>query len=596
MITLRKILCLIVLLISVGLSQDSDYKSIFEQAKQYYRAENYDSTIVVIQRYLAKNGREKSNEQIVPLLMEAVVRKSDWKTFYKLYSIFVRRFPESVFISRINYLKGYSDAQQKKYKDAIIAFSECLNTGAGGTLDSLAYYNVKKIFESSVTLSDANELSSRSDLNVKITSLLINCLYDFGQVEKANKLAEKSGQRSLQQQSAENKDAINTGSMNRSEKEKTSRNKTIKVGVLAPLTEGNSDIGKYMVKGVQIAVESYNKNYIPSIDLIIYDTKGNLIETAKKMHELLEINKVDAIIGPALSSCATVAAAMMIQNPEVIMITPTATDDGIAELSHNVFQLNITAGVLSRSIARYAVDNLQIKEFAIITPLSEYGKTSTILFKEEVKRLGAKIVAEESFEEGTSDFKIQFESLRKKLAEAQWKKTGVENSMKSKDKALYLTDSTIDIGGLFIPAESEDVVKIAAQVYFYRIRSQLLGSNGWRSNTTIMDGKQYVNNALFSDSYEINSQDQKWLNFSQLYKNRFNEAADKIISPLGYDAAGVLCSIFIKSRENKSLADELRNISGYNGVTGIISFNNGQGVNTEVEILKISGKKFVKVQ
>ena len=71
------------------------FEGIFSKAKHYYEAGNYDSTISILRRFLTKHGREESTEYIVPLLMEALVRKDDYNYFNRLYNIYKRKFPKS---------------------------------------------------------------------------------------------------------------------------------------------------------------------------------------------------------------------------------------------------------------------------------------------------------------------------------------------------------------------------------------------------------------------------------------------------------------------------------------------------------------------
>ena len=95
------------------------------------------------------------------------------------------------------------------------------------------------------------------------------------------------------------------------------------------------------------------------------------------------------------------------------MITPTATDDGIAALGPNIFQMNIPLGVLGSKIAKYAMDNLNIHDFAIISPSSEYGATLSKVFRDEVEKKGGEIVNEQVFDEGTHDFNDSLKSSGK---------------------------------------------------------------------------------------------------------------------------------------------------------------------------------------
>ncbi len=574
------------------------HEKIFTRAKEYYIAKRYDSTITIIRGYLRKYGKEKETIYIVPLLMEALVRTEDFTYFDKLLNIYKRKFPNSSFMPRLLYLDGIVKAKKKKYKKALLSFSSSLKNGLSGDLYSLLILNVEKICDRWFTASELSRLLSRFDFHPKITEVIayyeFRKLYSSGQATKAKKLAEKFRKRypnSSYQPIA--RQVIS--------KSKIIQKNRLQIGLLAPITGENADLGKYIVQGVKLAVEYYNKQHYPKIELIISDTYGNMVETAKKTHELVHVHKVPVIIGPVLSSCASVASSILMENPDIVMITPTATDDGIAQLGKNIFQMNVTLGTLGRRIASYAINNLNIREFAIIAPISEYGRILSNSFKEEVAKLGGQVLVEEHFDEGTNDFRIQFESLRKKLAERNWAKMPPEarkmygdNAIGRKRRESYLADTTIEIGGIFIPAESEDAVKIASQVYFHRLRTQLLGSNGWHTNATILSGKRYVNNAIFSTSFLMDVQDEKWVRFSSQFKNRFNENPDRIAAPLGYDAANLVCRA-IEANQG-SIADKLRLIKDYRGVAGIVSFTNPYGINSEASIFKISDKKFIRVQ
>jgi ABC-type branched-subunit amino acid transport system substrate-binding protein len=581
-------------------SDARNHTETFDRAKRYYTAGMYDSTISIIRGYLKKHSKDKPTEYIVPLLMEALLRKDDYKTFGKLYNIYLRRFPESKYLPRLFYLNGIANAERKEYKKAIIFFSDAISKGVSRSLDSLALLNVEKICETYITLGELKKMPSRFDVHDRVAVILlyyrIKLLYESGQTSKAERLASKYKSlyaRTPYQEKIKDVFSASKGFLRR----------ILQIGLLAPLTGDNADIGKYAVHGIQLAVENYNKDHSPKIRLIISDTRGNMVETALKTREMIDVHKVQVILGPMLSSNATVAASILMEKPGVVMVSPTATDDGIAGLGDNVFQLNVTLGVLGKKIARYAIESLYIKEFAIITPMTEYGTILSSKFKEEAARLGGEVVIEEFFDEGTNDFRKQFESIRLKLAERYWEKLALDGQLKfgesardRKKKESYLADSTIEIGGLFIPAESGDITKIASQVYFHRLRTQLLGSNGWHTNSTILDGKKYVNNAIFSTSFEIDVQNEKWIAFSNMFEDRFKQKPDHIVAPLGYDAANIILTLIEKSKSGKSIINQLRSVKDYNGISGTVSLDNPEGINSEAAILKISNRKFLKIQ
>lgn len=584
----------IILVVILSLfARESSYTETFNQAKYYYEKEFYDSTISIIRDYLKDHGRDPETEFIVPLLLEALVRKNDIDYFNRLMNIYRRKFSKSAFMPRLTYLSGIIKVKEEEYKDAVIAFSDAISMGINPTLDSLAQLNIVELCSTRLTPVELSALSNQklySPVDEIVAYYEFKKLYEKGQIAKAKTLAEKfKDTYPRSSYLSETKKIIN--------KTKILQKQTIQIGLLAPMSGENAEIGKYIVQAVQLAVDNYNKNHEFSIDLIISDTYGSMVETAKKTYEMIYTHRVQIIIGPILSSCATVAASLLMEHPEVIMITPTATDDGIAQLGDNIFQMNVTLGILGNRIARYAIENLNIREFAIMAPMTEYGRILSKNFAEEVLRLGGEIIVEEHFDQGANDFRMQFEHIREKMTDRRWEQMSLgemQAGSEDKTKESYLKDSTIVIGGLFIPAESDDVIKIASQVYFHNIRTQLLGSNGWHSNTTILGGKQYVNDAVISSNFQTDSYSESWITFAELFKNRYHEEPDRVAAPLGYDAANLIIHAIEKNVEQ--IHEIFKSVKGYRGISGIISFDNEAGVNSESAIIKISGKRFVRIQ
>ncbi len=600
---MARTLLVVVFLIGLAFSAPtsiSNSSQVFSQAKHYYQIGQYDSTIAIVHRYLKKRNKDQATEYIVPLCMEAVVRRGKYSVFDRLYGTYFRRFPRSPFIPRLYYLNGVVRGKKKEHKKSLVSFSKALQLGVSKDLDSLVLLNVETLCKRDLTHGTLNRFSRISGLHPKIGEVLlyyeVKKLHELGQIAKAKSRADKY-------KKLYSKSLYHTKVKEVFAEDKGLFKKSIDIGLLAPLSGYNADLGKSVVQGVKLAIADYNAHNTPKIDLVIADTRGSMVETAKKTRELIKDYKVSVILGPVLSPNATVAASILMENPDVIMISPTATDDGIAGLGKNVFQLNVTLGILGMRIARYAIETLGITEFALITPMSEYGRILSTQFKDEVKRLGGEILADEYYDEGTHDFKSQFESLRKKLAERHWELLaldgilGIDETPKDKRmKESYLKDSTIAIGGLFVPGESSDAIKIASQVYFHRIRTQLLGSNGWHNSATILDGKRYVNNAIFSTNFEVDVQDPNWIRFSRQYETQYKEKPDHIVAPLGYDAARLVVSLLQSSKGFRPFVEGLRKTEQFNGISGTISLNNSDGVNSEAAIMKISNKKFIKVQ
>jgi ABC-type branched-subunit amino acid transport system substrate-binding protein len=335
---------------------------------------------------------------------------------------------------------------------------------------------------------------------------------------------------------------------------------------------------------------------------VIYDTKGSMMENARRTKDLINVDKVPMILGPVLSQDAIVSASMTM-GKNTLMLSPTATEDGIADLGENIFQMNVSIGTLGRKIAAYAMDNLNMKEFAILAPQTEYGTALAKSFKDELKKKNINVIAEEYFEEGGNHFSAQFAQLRHVLLLKHFEKIAAEKGLAVKKKitradSIKYADSTLSVGGLFIPAEADDVVMLAPQVAFNRIRTQILGSNGWQSKKVIQDGSTYVQGAMISATIEPDQNSKQWIDFKKSFKTRFGYEADRVAA-LGYDAANLIVKAVKESGGDNSekIADALYKVHGYQGLSGIISFDrSNSGSNTESAILKVTANGFVRVQ
>ena len=578
------------------------FDDMFAGARNLYAAGQYDSTIARIQGYLKKHGKDSATAQVVPLLMEALGRTGDTELTIRLFAIYEKKFPDSPFLPRLRYLNGVALCREERFEEAVTAFSQALDNGLNPRLDSLALAAVGLVCRKALTPEELTVLSARRGLSPRVLEIIryneVVRQQDAGKTIPAEQAAQKfldEFPRSKYEPAV--RDAIG--------RTRTIRRDQVAVGLLAPLSGEYADIGKKVVEGVQFAVERYNRGQGPKINLVICDTRGSMVETARKTMELIEQHKAPAIIGPVLSQEAAVTAGILIDRDDVLMISPTATDDGIASLGPNVFQMNVTMAELGRKIASYAMDNLNIRDFAVLSPTSEYGRLLSESFTGEVREKGGEIVADVRFEEGANDFRAQFDELRLQLARRMRQTDSLGFKMASgrqrpgvREDSLYWADSVLSVGGLFIPAECEDVIMVAPQVFFYKIRTQLLGATGWHASKTILDGKRYVENALIVTGAETEKTGKEWNEFRLQFKDRFSGEPDQVTA-LGFDAADLVCRAVAAAGgavTARQLSQWIGQVQNFKGISGAITFDPARRTNREAVIVKIADKRFIRVQ
>lgn len=583
-----------------SLAQNAETASeVFAKAVRLYSTGAYDSVIVTIRGFLKNHGKDPAAESLVPLAMEAFIRIENYSPVKRLFDLYTKKYRSSPFMPRVYYLHGVARAKERSFRAAFESFSRALEAGLSDDLDSLLITSVETLCANVLDGGDLRSMGGNDAMHPRIREIAryyeITTLIKVGDRGKAGKRTSEfreSFPHSRFSLPATDDDAPVSTEGPKGE---------FAIGLLAPLSGDEADAGKRVSQGVRLAIASYNARHPLQIGITAYDTRGSLVETVRKTQTLLERDRVPLIIGPVLSSTATVAAALLL-GKDAVMISPTATDDGIAELGPNVFQMNVTVGVLARKLARYAIDNLSIREFAIVTPRTAYGAAMASIFRDEVTKSQGSIFDEQYFEEGGNDFTTQFVALRRKLLlrrlDQNAKAAGLRpvTRVSAGDSSKW-ADSIMSIGAIFMPAESDDAVMLAPQVSFNKIKAQLLGSGGWYSRKTLTDGKHYVQNAVISAQFEPDSSWKKWMAFKKEYIARYREEPDRAAA-LGFDAVGIVITAVENAGGAKArlVAEALCAVQKFEGASGFISFGRDNRVNTEAIILKCVPNGFVRVQ
>jgi ABC-type branched-subunit amino acid transport system substrate-binding protein len=583
-------------LFSASFSQDDPSGTeVFSKAVRFYKTGLYDSTIATVRAFLKNHGKDPATENLVPIVMEAFLRKGDYAPVRRLFDLYQKKYRSSPFMPRVHYLHGIALARgEKSYDQALEAYSKALDGGVSGDLDTLIIKGTEALCAYALSLDDLHEAGNEQSNNTRIREIAryyeIMKLLSAGDVGKA-----KNCMGNFKNDYPRSRFEVQIGDLLSSALPK----KTVSIGLMAPLSGDDADIGKRVAQGVLLSIDKYNERNQLQIRLITCDTKGQILETVRQTQQLVDRDKVPLIIGPMLSPTATVAAAMLMCKGAV-MLTPTATDDGIASLGPAIFQMNITLGVLARKAARYALANLNIREFAIVAPRTVYGATMASVFRDEVTQGGGTVFDEQKFDEGGNDFTAQFVNLRKKLLLRKLNQIdGKARTKLAPLDSLKWADSSVSIGAIFIPAEAEDVVMLAPQVAFNRIKAQFLGSSGWHSQKTVTDGKQYVQNAIISTAFEPDSSWKKWPEFKKEYVSRYGEEPDRVAA-LGYDAGKISILAIENAGGNAGntakIAESIGNTQKYEGTSGVITMDKNTRTNSEAVILKLTANGFVRVQ
>ncbi|MCQ2096922.1 MAG: penicillin-binding protein activator [Fibrobacter sp.] len=352
--------------------------------------------------------------------------------------------------------------------------------------------------------------------------------------------------------------------------------------VLAPLSGDFAEFGAEAIQGVLLAYEQAGLN--GKVNIRTADSRADASQALLRVQQAVNQDSVIAIIGPIMSApAATVAAWLGANYQHIPMLTPTATDDGIAKMGPNIFQVNVTMDNLAQSIADFAVKCLDIREFGIMSPLGDYGAAVSRSFTQAVERRGGDVVAFRNYEEGRPDYKTEFDLIRdvrfKQLNRRLNIKRGAADLNASNSKLKK--DEEVDFPGLLIAASTPGAAGLmAGQAGFYKITGTLLGTSGWYGRDLLATGKNLVEGSYFSVPALDMGDKATFDKFASSFKERWGaDPSEDKVSGLSYDAANI---VFQSMNSSEGITKSLNKSKDFKGVYGDIKFKRGANVNTKI--------------
>ena len=115
---------------------------------------------------------------------------------------------------------------------------------------------------------------------------------------------------------------------------------TIKIGCLTPLTGEGATYGRSTKQGVDFAVDELNKShFLPKpLEVVFEDDRIDATVGVNAIQKLINVDRVPIIIGP-FGSSVVLACAPVANKTETVIISASATADGIADAGDFVFRI-----------------------------------------------------------------------------------------------------------------------------------------------------------------------------------------------------------------------------------------------------------------
>ena len=429
---------------------------------------------------------------------------------------------------------------------------------------------------------------------------------------------------------------------------------SVKLGVILPLmqkTDGASREKKLayeILDGIKYAVDEYNlKNAKQGVTVVIdvRDSEKDPLVAAREIQPWLDDKEFIGIVGPIFSYEVSPVAGIA-NSRKIPLITPTATDNGIAAVGDYVFQANPDYSTRGKAMAQYAVLKLGLKNLAVVAPSFQPSSAIADSFVQESIRLGARIISDKRYFKGATDLRYLFSAMRREAAvfgneqSIDFKGTVSYPEIIKRLSAIGVRKSTIDslaekqgkvivqrlfgqngkaiadslgiplqvepfyldslqypltsIQAVFSPiSSSSEIGIITSQLTYYNIKATILGSGEWNDPTELDLNKRYADGVIFSSDRWVENSYAYGQFTSQFFQATQRQPIDNVL--FGYDAmALVLTQILNGGTTRERLTDLLAKVSDFPGYHSKISLTENR-VNSYLHILQYKKGKISKI-
>jgi branched-chain amino acid transport system substrate-binding protein len=340
----------------------------------------------------------------------------------------------------------------------------------------------------------------------------------------------------------------------------------IPIGVYAALTGDQASFGQATVSGVKLAADEINAAggvLGRKIRLIIEDDQGRPDEAASVVTKMITSNNVIAVIGEN-SSNQSLAAAPICQASKIPMISPSSTNPNVTKKGDYIFRVCFTDPYQGKALAAFVKNTLKLTTAAVLKDnKNDYSVGLAEFFTKEFAALGGRVVGEQSYSGGDTDFRPQLTSIKNRKPDV-----------------------------LFIPGFYTDVGQIAIQARDLGINVPLVGGDGWDSPAVIAIGGKSIDGSYFSDHYFVGDPQPRVQNFVAEMTKR-NGKVPEANAALGYDALYIFANAAKKagSFDRAAIRDNIAATKDYDGVSGKITMGPDRDPIKPVAMIKIEAGK-----
>ncbi len=343
--------------------------------------------------------------------------------------------------------------------------------------------------------------------------------------------------------------------------------KEVKVGVVFPSTGSYATLGTDSLRGLKLAQEKLPKDLTKNLNVIFEDDKSDPIEATNATRKLINVDKVQVIIGESTSS-NTLAMAPIAQEAKIPAISPTATNVKVTQVGNFISRACFTDDFQGVVMAKFAVNTLKKKNGLIIIDNSaDYSKGLAKAFKDEYLKIGGKLATTEDLTYVQKD--TDFQSILRKVKRA-------------------------NPDFVFLPGYYNEVGLIIKQARALGINIPFLGGDGWDSPELFTIAGEAIRGNYISSHFAPDDKDPKVQAFVKDYEKKYG-VKPGAFAALGYDAYAIVANAVkvAKAPTAEEINKAIISTKNFQGITGSISMDENRNSKKAAVVLETTPAGFV---
>jgi branched-chain amino acid transport system substrate-binding protein len=197
------------------------------------------------------------------------------------------------------------------------------------------------------------------------------------------------------------------------------------VYVAVPLSGFQANGGQTVLGGVRLAAEQINRSGgLRGYSVVVRpldDESDSEVAVAQVEEIRSAISDGDTVLGVIghLNSGQTLAAMEHYQGMDVVVVTPTASEQSLTAQGYtNFFRINANDAVQAQVAASFLVNDLSARRVAVIHNDTEYGQGLAASLVQELETRGAAIAVNLQVQEGQSIYTSEIDRLAQANADA----------------------------------------------------------------------------------------------------------------------------------------------------------------------------------